>query len=75
MGMGVGFVPEDSVSTKNPIREGTPRVHLLCHLRRADRKLAVVTALLYGHRRGIGNRAGRRAGPERTQAMLVLRWF
>lgn len=34
-----------------------------------------VTALLRGHRREIGTRKGRRAGSERTQAKLVLRWF
>jgi hypothetical protein len=34
-----------------------------------------LTALLRGHRREIGTRKGRRAGSERTQAKLVLRWF
>ena len=34
-----------------------------------------VIALLHGHRREIGTRAGRRAGTVRTQAKLVLRWF
>jgi hypothetical protein len=34
-----------------------------------------VTALLHGHRREIGTRAGRRAGTVRTQAKLVLCWF
>ncbi|KZS71340.1 hypothetical protein A4G29_02890 [Mycobacterium kansasii] len=34
-----------------------------------------VTALLRTHRREIGTRTGRRAGSERTQAKLVLRWF
>jgi hypothetical protein len=34
-----------------------------------------VSALLHAHRRAIGTRAGRRAGTERTQAKMVLRWF
>jgi hypothetical protein len=34
-----------------------------------------VTALLWAYRREIGTRRGRRAGSERTQAKLVLRWF
>ncbi len=40
-----------------------------------EETLLYVTALLYGHRRQIGTRAGRRVGAERTQAKLVLRWF
>jgi DDE superfamily endonuclease len=40
-----------------------------------EETLRYVTALLYGHRRVIGTRQGRRAGSERTQAQLVLRWF
>ena len=34
-----------------------------------------VTSLLHAHRRQIGTRTGRRAGTERTQAKMVLRWF
>jgi hypothetical protein len=37
--------------------------------------LVYVTALLYRHRQELGTRTGRRAGSERTQAKLVLRWF
>ena len=40
-----------------------------------EETLLHVTALLRGHRREIGTRKGRRAGSERTQAKLVLRWF
>jgi DDE superfamily endonuclease len=37
--------------------------------------LRYVTTLLWAYRREIGTRRGRRAGSERTQAKLVLRWF
>lgn len=40
-----------------------------------EETLLYVTALLHAHRRAIGTRAGRRAGSERAQAKLVLRWF
>ena len=40
-----------------------------------EETLLHVTALLRGHRRAIGTRKGRRAGSERAQAKLVLRWF
>ena len=40
-----------------------------------EETLLQVTALLRGHRREMGTRKGRRAGSERTQAKLVLRWF
>ena len=37
--------------------------------------LLYVTSLLRDHGRAIGTRTGRRAGNERAQAKLVLRWF
>lgn len=40
-----------------------------------DETLLHVTGLLREHRREIGTRTGRRAGSERMQAKLVLRWF
>lgn len=40
-----------------------------------EETLLHVTALLRAHRGEIGTRAGRRAGSERAQAKLVLRWF
>jgi len=40
-----------------------------------EETLLHVTALLRGHRREIGTRKAPRAGSERTQAKLVLRWF
>ena len=40
-----------------------------------EQTLRHVTALLRAHRREIGTRTGRRAGSERRQAILVLRWF
>ena len=40
-----------------------------------EETLLWVTALVYAYRREIGTRVGRRAGSERTQAILVLRWF
>jgi DDE superfamily endonuclease len=40
-----------------------------------EETLRYVTALLWAHRREVGTRKGRRAGSERMQAKLVLRWF
>lgn len=40
-----------------------------------EETLLYVTALLREHRRAVGTRNRRRAGSERTQAKLVLRWF
>jgi hypothetical protein len=40
-----------------------------------EETLLHVTALLGEHRRTTGTRKGHRAGSERTQAKLVLRWF
>lgn len=40
-----------------------------------EETLRHVTALLYGHRRALGTRKGRRAGSELAQAKMVLRWF
>jgi hypothetical protein len=40
-----------------------------------EQTLLHVTAQLHKHRHAIGTRKGRRAGSERTQAKLVLRWF
>jgi hypothetical protein len=40
-----------------------------------EETLRYVTALLRAHRHQVGTRKGRRAGSERIQAKLVLRWF
>ncbi|MBO0885573.1 MAG: transposase family protein [Mycobacterium sp.] len=40
-----------------------------------EETLRHVTALLCRHRRALGTRKGRRAGSERMQAKMVLRWF
>ena len=77
MSVDVRSVLEDPVSTKKPIHaEKGPHVFTysaICDV--PEETLLHVTALLRGHRRQIGTRKGRRAGSERTQAKLVLRWF